>query len=129
MFKNEKKTSTANQSKDDFYKKKSGKLKSYSMCKGPKTTFPAAGHLKHPQDMINADTSKLISKVPTVTIDDFIAREDKLQEEEQSERMAARAEEERARQTGIFLNLAGFATLNRYLLTAQVSVSTMDLDR
>ena len=83
--------------------------------------------MMHPQDMINADTSKLISKVPTVTIDDFIAREDKLQEEEQSERMAARAEEERARQTGILLNLAGFSTVNRYLLTAQVSVPTMDL--
>ena len=70
---------------------------------GAATPVKTTGHLISPQDMINADTSKLISKVPTVTIDDVKKREDKIHQEAESERMAARAEAERERERQLVL--------------------------
>ena len=70
---------------------------------GAATPVKTTGHLISPQDMINADTSKLISKVPSVTIDDVKKREDKIHQEAESERMAARAEAERERERQLVL--------------------------
>ena len=71
--------------------------------KSPTTTRAAGGLLMQPRDMINADTSKLITLPPTVTIDDVKRREDRMEEQKEQERMLAREEKERERERQMVL--------------------------
>ena len=71
--------------------------------KSPTTTRAAGGLLMQPRDMINADTLKLITIPPTVTIDDVKRREDRMEEQKEQERMLAREEKERERERQMVL--------------------------
>ena len=71
--------------------------------KSPTPTRAAGGLLMQPRDMINADTSKLITLPPTVTIDDVKRREDRMEEQKEQERMLAREEKERERERQMVL--------------------------
>ena len=71
--------------------------------KSPTTTRAAGGLLMQPRDMINAETSKLITLPPTVTIDDVKRREDRMEEQKEQERMLAREEKERERERQMVL--------------------------